>query len=164
MVVRDACKGLEDTFALFKTDKKSIFTPPPEPAYMKEKVFNKKSDRVQFVDSVAHSSQDDLMFDETDNGPDREMLLDEMSRDDLEEENDDNQLNAEESAEYDDERIDRDLIQDEEKPTTNDRDSWLMNVRFDEKRPKVCFEFANNKTCKIMEATGKCNIRIIQMM
>ena len=39
---------------------------------------------------------------------------------------------------------------------TNDRDSWLMNVRFDEKRPKVCFEFANNKTCKIMEATGKC--------
>ena len=156
MVVRDACKGLEDTVALFKTEKRSIFTPPPEPAYMKEKVFNKKSDRVQFVDSVAHSSQDDLMFDENDNGPDRERLLDEMSGDDLEDENDDNEMNAEESAEYDDEQIDRDVIQDEEKPTTNGRDSWLMNVRFDEKRPKVCFEFANNKTCKIMEATGKC--------
>ena len=57
MVVRDACKGLEDTVALFKTEKRSIFTPPPEPAYMMEKVFNKKADRVQFVDSVAHSSQ-----------------------------------------------------------------------------------------------------------
>eukprot|EP01042_Synura_sphagnicola_P004666 gene4666-5924_t len=67
------------------------------------------------------------MFDENDNGPDREILLDEMSRDDLEDENDDNEMNAEESAEYDDEQIDRDLIQDEEKPTTNDRDSWLMN-------------------------------------
>eukprot|EP01033_Poteriospumella_lacustris_P018603 gene18603-13393_t len=50
-----------------------------------------------------------------------------MSRDDLEEENDDNEMNAEESAEYDDEQIDRDVIQDEEKPTTNDRDPWLMN-------------------------------------
>ena len=131
---------------------------------MKEKVFNKKADRVQFVDSAAHSGHDDLMFDENDNGPDREILIDEMSRDDLEDENDDNEMNAEESAEYDDEQIYRDLIQDEEKPTTNDRDSWLMNVRFDEKRPKVCFEFANNKTCKIMEATGNENIRIIQMM
>ena len=76
MVVRDACKGLKDTVALFKTEKRSIFMPPPEPAYMKEKVFNKKSDRVQFVDSVARSGQDDLMFDENDNGPDREILLD----------------------------------------------------------------------------------------
>ena len=83
-----------------------------------------------------------------------------MSRADLEEENDDNEMNAEESAEYEDEHIDRDVIQDEEKPSTNDRDSWLMNVRFDEKRPKVCFEFSNIRTCKIMEA----NIRIIQMM
>ena len=61
MVVRDACKGLEDTVALFKREKRSIFTPPPEPAYMKEKVFNKKADRVQFVDSAAHSGQDDLL-------------------------------------------------------------------------------------------------------
>ena len=82
--MRVACKGLEDTVALFKTEKRSIFTPPPEPAYMKEKVFHKKSDRVQFVDSVAYSGKDDLMLDENDNEPDRKMLLDETSRDGLE--------------------------------------------------------------------------------
>jgi len=84
------------------------------------------------------------MFDENDNGPDREKLLDKTSRDDLDEENDDDEMNAEETAETSFRK------RTNPSPKTGILHFWLMNVQFDEKRRSVCFEFANNKTCQIM--------------
>jgi len=145
--LRAETKRLEDTSALFQSEKKPSFTPPSErKPLFKKSTSAKRENRVHKVDQGSR-----LMFDD-DNEGDESVQKVSSSYDE------DPCSTQDEDSDEDTAEIEPTTVSSKEETKVNEEtnDSWLATISFGPGRPYVCFDYAYTNRCPREEKGVKC--------
>jgi len=156
--LRDNNKLVEDTVSIFKTEKRSVFTPPADMEISRSKVpvNMKRTSRVHGITAGSNSSGENLMFPDEEGLPEWDLLVDSAPDDEAEtSQGHHDEVTADEGGEISEDSLDPDNQRIESTEPERD-DSWLAAVQYTPNGRQVCFRFANEGKCERMEKTGSC--------
>ena len=156
--LRDNNKLVEDTVSIFKTEKRSVFTPPADMEVSRSKVpaNMKRTSRVHGITAGSNSSGENLMFPDEEGFPEWDLPVDSAPDDEAEtSQGHHDEVLADEGGEISEDSLDPENQRIESTEPKRD-DSWLAAVQYSPNGRQVCFRFANEGKCERMEKTGSC--------
>jgi len=156
--LRDNNKLVEDTVSIFKTKKRSVFTPPADMEASRSKVpaNMKRTSRVHGITAGNNSTGENLMFSDEESFPEWNLPTESVPDDKAEtSQGHHDEVPTDVGEEISDDSLDPDNQRIENTEPESD-DSWLAAVQFSPNGRQVCFRFANEGKCERMEKTGSC--------